>query len=127
MQWLSLFLVVMSGGAVLLTGDPAFIMMKPTLIDTAVGVVMLRPGWMNRYIAEFARARGADITMIFGYVWAALMFATAAANPAIAWLAGPAAWVWFIGVVPLASKIALLLTQHVVTRAIVLRRMRQTA
>ena len=44
MQWVSLGLVVVFGGASLLTHDPRFIMFKPTLIYAVVGMVMLRPG-----------------------------------------------------------------------------------
>ena len=43
----------------------------------------------------------------WGYVWAALMPATAAANLAIVLTLGRSAWALFIGVVPLASKLAL--------------------
>jgi intracellular septation protein len=43
MQWMSLFLVVGSGVATLLTSDPRFVMVKPSLIYTVVGVVMLKP------------------------------------------------------------------------------------
>ena len=50
MQWLSLFLVVASGSAALLTNDPRFVMMKPSIIYVIVGVVMLKPGWMTRYM-----------------------------------------------------------------------------
>lgn len=124
MQWLSLFLVVTFGGITMLTRNPVFIMLKPTLIYVAVGTVMLTPGWMNRYMPPIARDRGADITTAFGYVWSALMFATAAANLTLVLLASPAAWSWFIGVFPIASKLALVLTQYGVTRAIIRRRIR---
>lgn len=46
MQWLSLGLVVVMGGATLLTHDRHFIMVKPTIIYLAVGAVMLKPGWI---------------------------------------------------------------------------------
>src|ERR1700744_3995818 len=49
MEWLSLFLVVSSGAATLITNDPRFVMIKPSLIYVIVAVVMLKPGWMNRY------------------------------------------------------------------------------
>src|ERR1700690_3562645 len=45
MQWMSLFLVVGSGTATLVTADPRFIMVKPSLIYIVVGLVMLKPGW----------------------------------------------------------------------------------
>lgn len=124
MQWLSLFLVVVFGGATLLTRDPVFIMLKPTLVYCAVGIVMLRPGWMSRYVSPLGLTHGADVTIRFGYLWAALMFTTAAANLAIATLTTPTVWAWFVAVVPGASKLILVLVQYGVTRGIVRRRLR---
>jgi intracellular septation protein len=122
MQWLSLFLVVAFGGVALITHNPLFIMLKPTLIYAAVGIVMLRRGWMNRYVPPIAQAYGADVITLFGYVWAALMFATAAANLGIALQASHATWAWFIGVFPIASKVALILVQYTTMRSIIRRR-----
>jgi len=124
MQWLSLFLVVVFGGAALFTQNPVFILLKPTLIYAAVGIAMLKPGWMTRYAPPIAQTYGADVMLAFGYVWAALMFATGAANLTLALLAGPVVWGWFIGVFPIASKVALILVQYVVTRRIVRQRIR---
>ena len=53
MQWMSLGLVVVLGGATMLTQSPRFMMIKPTIVHFAVAAVMLRPGWMIR--AERAR------------------------------------------------------------------------
>jgi intracellular septation protein A len=127
MQWLSLGLVIVFGGATLLTRNPIFIKVKFTLIYTAIGIVMLKPGWMTRYTPPIAQARAGDITNVFGYVWAALMFATGAANLVMAAYASPAAWGWFLGVFPLASKIVLVWTQYAVTRVIVRRRIQLAA
>ena len=80
MQWLSLFLVLGSGAATLLTHDPRFVMVKPSVIYLIVGIVMLRPGWMNRYLPPVAIEIVPDIAVIFGYVWAGLMFFSAALN-----------------------------------------------
>ena len=124
LQWLSLGLVCVFGGATLLTQNPVFIKLKPTLIYTAVGAVMLRPGWMNRYMPPVALARGGDVIFVFGYVWAGLMFATAAANLGLALLASRQTWAWFLGVFPLASKVAMIGIQYTVTRFIVRRRIR---
>ena len=44
---------------------------------------MLKRGWMNRYLPERAPPV-ADVATAFGYVWAALMFASAALNIALA-------------------------------------------
>ena len=59
MQWMSLGLVVVFGGASLLTHDPRFIMFKPTLIYVAIGAVMLKRGWMTRYMPPVALPWGA--------------------------------------------------------------------
>jgi intracellular septation protein len=50
MQWMSLFAVLGSGAATLISHDPRFVMVKPSLIYVVVGAVMLKPGWMNRYL-----------------------------------------------------------------------------
>src|SRR5581483_6707220 len=42
MQWLSLVLVVTLGSATLLTRDPRFVMLKPTIAYAAVACVMLK-------------------------------------------------------------------------------------
>src|ERR1700675_5135529 len=56
MQWMSLFLVLGAGTVTLLTHDPRFVMIKPSVIYVIVGVVMLRRGWMNRYLPPVAIA-----------------------------------------------------------------------
>ena len=124
MQWLSLFLVVVFGGATLLTHDARFIMVKPTLIYTAVALVMCKPGWMLRYMPPIAVARAGDVIGAFGYVWSAMMFCTGLANLLLDVYASHETWAWFIGVVPLASKFALVLVQYLTTRFIIVRRMR---
>ena len=50
MQWLSLFLVMGFGTATLISNNPRFVMVKPSRTHLVVGVVMLEPGWMNRYL-----------------------------------------------------------------------------
>src|ERR1700722_1858959 len=80
MQWMSLFLVLGSGAATLITNDPRFVMVKPSVIYTVVGIVMLKPGWMNRYLPPVAIELVPDIAFIFGFVWAGLMFFSAALN-----------------------------------------------
>src|SRR5450631_1872733 len=61
MQWMSLFLVLGSGAATLVTDDPRFVMFKPTVVYLIVGIVMLKPGWMNRYLPPIAIERVPDI------------------------------------------------------------------
>ncbi len=56
MEWLSLFLVIAAGAATLLTDDLRYVLFKPSVIYTIVGVVMLKPGWINRYLPAIAQA-----------------------------------------------------------------------
>src|SRR5690242_14245351 len=80
MQWLSLFLVVTSGTTALITNDPRFVMVKPSIIYLIVAIVMLKPGWMNRYLPAIAIEKVPDVAMTFGYVWSGLMFFSAILN-----------------------------------------------
>jgi intracellular septation protein len=124
LQWLSLALVVVFGGASLFTHDPRFIMFKPTLIYCAVGVTMLTPGWMTRYMIPDALAWSRDVVVAFGYVWAAMMFATAGLNAFMALKGDPKVWAEFFTIFPIASKGGLFAVQYLATRAIVMHRMK---
>src|SRR5207237_5652013 len=55
MQWLSLALVIVLGGASMLTQSPRFVMLKPSIAHFAVAAIMLRRGWMLRYLPDIAR------------------------------------------------------------------------
>jgi intracellular septation protein len=124
MQWMSLGLVIVFGGASLFAHDPRFIMLKPTLIYVVIGAVMLKPGWMTRYQPPAALPWSRDVAATFGYVWAGLMFLTGALNLALVAHGDPKLWAWFIGVFPIASKLMLFAVQYLVTRVIVSARMR---
>jgi intracellular septation protein A len=124
MQWLSLFLVLASGTTTLLTNDPRFVMVKPSVIYVIVGIVMLRPGWMNRYLPPIAVAVVPDIAFVFGFVWAGLMFASAALNLVVAVTLDAATWAVVMSIWGMASKIGLFLIQYAIMRLIGVRRRR---
>ena len=121
LQWASLGLVVVFGTLGILTSDPRFLMAKPTIIYLAVGAVMLKRGWMLRYMPPIAREHGEPLMIAFGYVWAALMGLTALANLFVA-VTMPSRWPAFIAVVPLVSKLALFAVQYATVRYYVRRR-----
>ena len=128
MQWLALGLVVVFGGASLITQDNRFIMVKPSIIHAAVGIVMLRPGWMDRYLPSQARDNMPEhAVLIAGYCWAALMFALAAANLVIALTLPFYIWGWYVAVVPLAAKLVAIFAQYLVMRWLVIRSLRARA
>lgn len=125
LQWMSLGLVMVFGGASILTSDPRFLMVKPSIIYVVVGATMLQPYWMRRYMPDIAKGRiGERPILIAGYVWAALMFATAAINAYVAMTFSLTQWALFMAIFPMTSKIALFLGQYLIFRAVVIRRMR---
>jgi intracellular septation protein len=126
MQWLSLVLVVGSGAATLATNDPRYVMLKPTLIYALVGTVMLRKGWMNRYLPDIAKEIVPDIAVIFGYVWSGLMFFSAALNVVLALNFSIAAYASLMSAYGIASKLGLFLIQYALMRYIGLRRHQAT-
>jgi intracellular septation protein A len=117
-QWLSLFVVIASGAATLLTHDPRFVMLKPSLFYTVAGVVMLKPGWMNRYLPPVARELVPDIATLFGFAWAALMFGSAALNIYVAMNYSVVAWASFMSVFAIVSKLGLFLIGFATMRRI---------
>ena len=106
LQWISLASVLLTAAATLFTGDPRFVMAKPTIVYLIVGSVMLRKGWLNRYIMPEQQALVGDVMDRFGMIWAALMFTSAALNLVVA-VFFTAWWPLFIGIFPLASKFGL--------------------
>jgi|SRR5579871_6118624 len=125
MQWLALGLVVVFGGASLITQDNRFIMVKPSIIHAAIGIVMLRRGWMDRYLPSEARDNMPEhAALIAGYGWAALMFALAAVNLIVALTQPFYVWGWYVAVIPLAAKLAAISAQYLIMRSLVIRRLR---
>jgi intracellular septation protein len=117
---MSLFLML--GAATLMSATRAFVMVKPSLIYVVVGLVMLKPGWMNRYLPPDAMAVVADIAVIFGFVWAALMFFSAALNVVVALNFSVVAWSAFMSAYAVVSKVGLFLIQYATMRDIGARR-----
>src|SRR5258706_11409565 len=50
MTYASLALVIVLGSATLLTNDPRFVLAKPSIAHFAIGAIMLKRGWMLRYM-----------------------------------------------------------------------------
>ena len=118
LQWASLVLVLTLGSASLYLHDPRFLMVKPTVVYLIIAAVMLRRGWMLRYMPSIARGHGEPLMIVFGYVWAGLMILTAASNLIIA-IYAPALWPAYLATFPLGSKLALFAIQFLTVRAYV--------
>jgi intracellular septation protein A len=125
MQWMSLFLVLGAGTATLMTDDLRFVMMKPSVIYLVAGVVMLKRGWMNRYLPPVARELVPDIAVIFGYAWSGLMFLSAALNLVVAFNFNVVTWSATMSIWGLASKAAMFLVGYAVMRSVAVARRRR--
>jgi intracellular septation protein A len=128
MQWLILGMVIVLGSATLITEDSRFVMVKPSIVHFAVGAVMLRRGWMMRYLPPIARDNIPESVLVgSGYAWAALMFALGALNIFIALTLPFRIWAWFISVGAIGAKIVAFFLQYVLFRTIVRRKLREAA
>ncbi len=129
MQWVSAIAVAASGTATLITSNPTFVMLKPTLIYVFVGCAMLQKGWLVRYVPPRAMEYVPDLVISAGYVWAGLMFFSAALNLLLATQASILVWGSVMATWDTASKIALFVLQYGTMRFVGRRRYRaqQTA
>jgi len=125
MQWASLGLVLVLGGASLMTQNPHFAMLKPTVAGIAIGCVMLNPGWQMRYFPQIVRDNvPAHELHVWGYVWSAMIFALAGANLYVALELGRTTWAWFTSVVPMTAQLGLFALQFAFVRMRVARNIR---
>lgn len=125
MEWLSLFLVVAAGSATIITDDPRFLLFKPSVIYVIVGIVMLKAGWMVRYLPAVAKAVSTDVAIIAGYSWAALMFVSAAVNALVAITCTVQTWAMVMPVFGIISKAAIFVGGFLAIRLTTIRRIRK--
>lgn len=123
LQWASLGLVMVFGGASLAVHDPRFLMAKPTVIYLILAAVMLRRGWMLRYLPPIAHGRGEGMMNAYGYVWAGLMVLTGGLNLLFA-VALPEQWPLYKAIFPISSKLALFGVQYLHIRSATIRAVR---
>jgi intracellular septation protein len=124
MEWLSLALIVIAGGASLLTDDPRFVLFKPSVIYLIVGAVMLKPGWLNRYLPPIVKIAAPDVATGVGFYWAALMFVSAAVNGYVALRRSVAEWAMFMPLFGLVSKTVVFVSGFLIIRFVTRRRVR---
>lgn len=123
MAWASLALVLVLGGATLLTHDPRFVLIKPSIGHFAIGAVMLRRGWTARYVPQIVRDTIPDLLVITGYAWAALMFVLGFGVIAVAMTGDMTLYTIYISVIAVGAKIAAFALQYLVFRFAIGRRL----
>jgi intracellular septation protein A len=124
MQLLALGLVVVLGGASLITHDSHFFMVKPSISRFAFGVIMLRRGWLGRYLPKITtETLPASTIECTGYAWAGLMFALAGLNLAVAATCSLQVWALYASIVPTVAKAVGIVATYLFLRASVNRRL----
>ena len=124
LQWVSVVVVIASSTGTLHTNNPLYVMLQPTAIYLLVGWAMLKRGWMNRYMPQDALDYVPDLAIAFGYVWAGLMFLSAAVNLGLALQLNMKAWSLAISSWGIASKFMLFFAKFGTMRFVGRRRYR---
>jgi intracellular septation protein len=116
MSWASLALVLVLGGATFLTNDPRYALAKPSIAHFAIGAIMLRPGWMSRYMPPAVLDHAPELPVIAGYAWAILMFALGAGTIATAMTGDIRLWTIYVSAFAVGAKIVALALQVLLFR-----------
>ena len=124
MTWASLALVIVLGTATILTRDPRFVLAKPSIAHFAIGAIMLKRGWMLRYMPQIAVETIPEYITIAGYAWAALMFALGAGTIAVALTGDLKLWAFYVSFVAIGAKVLAFAIQYVAFRLLITGRIR---
>ena len=124
MSYASLALVIVLGSATLLTNDPRFVLAKPSIAHFAIGAIMLKRGWMLRYMPPIVAETIPEYVTIAGYAWAALMFALGAGTIAVASTGDLKLWALYVSVVLIGAKLIAFAVQYVAIRWVITTRLR---
>jgi intracellular septation protein len=124
MTWASLALVIVLGTATIMTNDPRFVLAKPAIAHFAIGAIMLKPGWMLRYMPRVAIDTIPEYITLAGFAWACLMFALGAGTIAVALTGDLKLWTIYVSFVLIGAKIFAFALQYVAFRLLITGRLR---
>jgi intracellular septation protein len=127
MTWASLALVIVLGSATLLTHDPRFVLAKPAIGHFAIGAIMLKRGWLLRYLPAIVTDNIPQYVTVAGYAWAMLMFALGAGTIGVALTGDMKLWTFYVTVVLVGAKVAAFAIQYVAFRLLIGSRLRAAA
>src|SRR6202521_3564019 len=124
MTYASVALVIVLGSATLLTNDPRFVLAKPAIGHFAIGAIMLKHGWLLRYMPPIVSETIPEYVAGAGYAWAVLMFVLGAGVIAVASTGDIKLWALYVSVVLIGAKVAAFAIQYVAFRLLVINRIR---
>jgi intracellular septation protein A len=127
MTYASLALVIVLGSATLLTNDPRFVLAKPAIGHFAIGAIMLKRGWLLRYLPPIVTETIPEYVTLAGFAWAALMFALGCGTIAVALTGDMKLWTFYVTVVLVGAKLAAFAIQYVAFRILITNRIRAAA
>jgi intracellular septation protein len=127
MTYASLALVIVLGSATLLTHDPRFELAKPAIGHFAIGAIMLKRGWLLRYLPAIVTDNIPEYVTVAGYAWAALMFVLGAGTIGVALTGDMKLWTFYVTVVLIGAKFAAFAVQYVAFRLLIGSRLRAAA
>src|SRR4051812_42145005 len=127
MTYASLALVIVLGSVTLLTSDPRFVLAKPAIGHFAIGAIMLKRGWLLRYLPPIVTETIPEYVTFAGYAWAALCFLLGVGTIAVAMTGDMKLWTFYVTVVLVGAKIAAFAIQYAAFRLLVGSRIRATA
>jgi intracellular septation protein len=125
MQWFSCGLVIVLGSASLALDDPRYVMIKPTIGHFAIAAIMLRRGWVGRYMPLIVKENASEwVIVTAGYMWSGFIFTLGIINFYIATSFSVEIWAWWISVGSIGAKVLGVAIHYVVFRTMVVRNMR---
>ena len=124
MTYASLALVIVLGSATLLTSDPRFVLAKPAIAHFAIGAIMLKRGWMLRYMPPIVAGNIPEYVTAAGHAWAALMFALGAGTIAVALTGDLKLWAFYVSFIAVGAKVVAFAVQYAAFRILVTSRVR---
>jgi intracellular septation protein len=122
MAYASVALVIVLGSATLLTNDPRFVLAKPAIGHFAIGAIMLKRGWLLRYMPPIVTENIPEYITMAGYAWAALMFMLGLGTIAVAATGDLKLWAIYVSAVLIGAKLAAFAVQYVAFRLLVTNR-----
>ena len=124
MTYASLALVIVLGSATLLTNDARFVLAKPSIAHFAIGAIMLKRGWMLRYMPPIVAETIPEYVTFAGYAWAALMLALGLGTILVALTGDLKLWTIYVSVIAVGAKVIAFAIQYVVFRILITTRIR---
>jgi intracellular septation protein len=115
------------GSATLLTHDPRFVLAKPAIGHFAIGAIMLKRGWLLRYLPAIVTDTIPEYVTVAGYAWAALMFVLGTGTIGVAMTGDMKLWTFYVTVVLVGAKLAAFAVQYVAFRLMIGSRLRAAA